>query len=66
MEPFCDACEDDRELDCTIHLFKYGVNSLGAGWIGPISTTLIIRSLYVGVANPREPLSLVESRRVKP
>jgi hypothetical protein len=34
MEPFCDMFEDDRELDCAIHLFKYGVNSLGAGWTG--------------------------------
>jgi hypothetical protein len=35
MEYFCDACEDAEETDCTIHLFMYGVNTLGVGWTGP-------------------------------
>jgi hypothetical protein len=51
LKSFGDVCEDARELGCTIHLFMFGVNSLGARWTAPIMTTLIIRSKYVGLVN---------------
>jgi hypothetical protein len=51
MESFCNVCDDAEELDCVIHLFMYGVNTLGAGWIGPHTDYSYFHSCYVGLVN---------------
>ena len=42
QEEFCNACEDDRVLECEIFLNHIQGNDLGAGWIDHHTDLLLL------------------------
>ena len=65
QEKFCNACEDDRVLQCEIHVNRIQGNDLGVGWIDHHTDLLLLFALLCGTVNLSD-LPIVERRRSKP